>query len=63
MDELDLWRQEVFQPVPVDGVGVATAHLHDPHRLPGAHERGDLGCEPSRQLCRAILVDVLHAGP
>ena len=63
VDELDLGRQQVLEPVAVDRVRVPAADLHDPHRLARLDERRDLGREPARELGRAVLVDVLHAAP
>ena len=61
VDELDVLRQQVVDPVLVDRVGVAAAHLHDLVVAAGLDRRQDLAGEHPAELGVAELVDELHA--
>jgi hypothetical protein len=57
--KLDAGGEDVLDAVPVDGVGVAPAHLHQLHVVVSG-ELGDLRHECARGSRVAVLVDEAH---
>ena len=58
--EVDLGRDELLDPVLVDGVRVPTAHLHDLDRPVRLDELRELTGKLPRELTRPVLVDEPH---
>ena len=61
VDELDVRRQQVVDPVLVDRVRVAAADLHELVVAAGLDQRQDLAGDGAAELGVAELVDELHA--
>jgi hypothetical protein len=60
VDELDIGRKQVVDPVLVDRVGVAATHLHHLVVAAGLYLREDLAGEGAANVRVAELVDELH---
>ncbi len=62
MHQVNCGWQDIFNPIPVDGMGMPAAYFHKLER-PTCAEQGDLFGQPADQARVAIFIDKFHHFP